>query len=124
MLLHRDVLGGWGSGTGGAGVAGALLYAGLTQAGLSPQTTLVIMLVVPLAMLLRYVSKILDTSHSVLGMFSTFAISSGSFNEPEIIKSVLLLPATSSCLFLLRPFLSGSLWHQDTRVRALRRGRG
>lgn len=57
MLLFRDVLGGWGSGTGGAGVAGALLYAGLTQAGLSPQTTLLIMLVVPLAMLLRYVWK-------------------------------------------------------------------
>lgn len=55
--LSRDVLGGWGSGTGGAGVAGALLYLALTQAGLSPQTTLLIMLVVPLAMLLRYAPK-------------------------------------------------------------------
>lgn len=49
----RDVLGGWGSGTGGAGVAGALLYSGLTQIGLSPQITLLIMLVVPFAMLIR-----------------------------------------------------------------------
>lgn len=50
----RDVLGGWGSGTGGAGVAGALLYSGLTQVGLTPQTTLLIMLVVPFAMLIRW----------------------------------------------------------------------
>ena len=49
----RDVLGGWGSGTGGAGVAGALLYSILTQVGLSPQVTVQIMLVVPFAMLIR-----------------------------------------------------------------------
>lgn len=54
VYYSRDVLGGWGSGTGGAGVAGALLYLALTQAGLSPKTTLLIMLVVPLAMLLSY----------------------------------------------------------------------
>ena len=52
-FYFRDVLGGWGSGTGGAGVAGALAYSGLTQAGLSPQITLLIMLVVPFAMLIR-----------------------------------------------------------------------
>ncbi|XP_053299152.1 battenin isoform X2 [Pleuronectes platessa] len=50
----RDVLGGWGSGTGGAGVAGALLYSVLTQVGLSPQVTVQIMLVVPFAMLISY----------------------------------------------------------------------
>uniref|UniRef100_A0A8C7QFI8 Battenin n=1 Tax=Oncorhynchus mykiss TaxID=8022 RepID=A0A8C7QFI8_ONCMY len=49
VFFSRDVLGGWGSGTGGAGVAGALLYSGLTQAGLSPRNTLLIMLVVPVA---------------------------------------------------------------------------
>ncbi len=49
----RDVLGGWGSGTGGAGVAGALLYSCLTQVGLSPQITILMMLVVPFAMLIR-----------------------------------------------------------------------
>lgn len=54
VYFSRDVLGGWGSGTGGAGVAGALLYSGLVQAGLSPQITLLIMLVVPLAMLVSY----------------------------------------------------------------------
>ncbi|KAE8283565.1 Battenin Protein CLN3 Precursor [Larimichthys crocea] len=54
VFFSRGVLGGWGSGTGGAGVAGALLYSGLTQAGLSPQVTLLIMLVVPLGMLISY----------------------------------------------------------------------
>lgn len=54
VFFSRDVLGGWGSGTGGAGVAGALLYSGLTQAGLSPRVTLLLMLVVPAAMLVSY----------------------------------------------------------------------
>ncbi|CAL8305258.1 unnamed protein product [Merluccius merluccius] len=53
-FFSRDVLEGWGSGTGGAGVAGALLYSALTQAGLSPRVTLLTMLVVPTAMLLSY----------------------------------------------------------------------
>ncbi|XP_008283958.1 battenin isoform X2 [Stegastes partitus] len=54
VYFNRDVLEGWGSGTGGAGVAGALLYSGLIQAGLSPQITLLIMLVVPVAMVVSY----------------------------------------------------------------------
>uniref|UniRef100_A0A3Q1FER8 Battenin n=1 Tax=Acanthochromis polyacanthus TaxID=80966 RepID=A0A3Q1FER8_9TELE len=54
VYFSRAVLGGWGSGTGGAGVAGSLLYSGLIQAGLSPRITLLIMLVVPLAMLVSY----------------------------------------------------------------------
>ncbi|XP_041718640.1 battenin isoform X1 [Coregonus clupeaformis] len=54
VFFSRDVLGGWGSGTGGAGVAGALLYSALTQAGLSPRDTLLIMLVVPVAMVISY----------------------------------------------------------------------
>ncbi|CAK6980557.1 battenin [Scomber scombrus] len=54
VYFSRDVLAGWGSGTGGAGVAGALLYSSLTQAGLSPQITLLIMLVVPFLMLISY----------------------------------------------------------------------
>ncbi|XP_026215297.1 battenin [Anabas testudineus] len=54
VFFSRDVLGGWGSGTGGAGVAGAFLYSGLTQVGLSPQVTLLIMLVVPFVMLISY----------------------------------------------------------------------
>ncbi|XP_069380688.1 battenin [Paralichthys olivaceus] len=56
VFFTRDVLGGWGSGTGGAGVAGAFLYSALTQVGLSPQLTLQIMLVVPFAMLISYFS--------------------------------------------------------------------
>ncbi|KAK2832754.1 hypothetical protein Q5P01_016643 [Channa striata] len=54
VFYTRDVLEGWGSGTGGAGVAGALLYSGLTQAGLSPRVTLLIMLVVPVFMFISY----------------------------------------------------------------------
>ncbi|XP_028254677.1 battenin-like [Parambassis ranga] len=54
VFFSRDVLEGWGSGTGGAGVAGALLYSGLIQLGLTPRITLLIMLVVPLAMLISY----------------------------------------------------------------------
>ncbi|XP_070778654.1 battenin [Enoplosus armatus] len=54
VFFSRDVLGGWGSGTGGAGVGGALLYSGLTQVGLSPKITLLIMLVIPFAMLISY----------------------------------------------------------------------
>uniref|UniRef100_A0A8B9JGQ2 Battenin n=1 Tax=Astyanax mexicanus TaxID=7994 RepID=A0A8B9JGQ2_ASTMX len=54
VYFSRDVLSGWGSGTGGAGVAGAFLYSALTQAGLSPRVTLLIMLIVPAAMLISY----------------------------------------------------------------------
>uniref|UniRef100_H3D912 Battenin n=1 Tax=Tetraodon nigroviridis TaxID=99883 RepID=H3D912_TETNG len=54
VFFSRDVLGGWGSGTGGAGVAGALLYSALTQLGLSPRVTLFIMLVIPFSMILSY----------------------------------------------------------------------
>ncbi|CAJ1075630.1 battenin isoform X2 [Xyrichtys novacula] len=54
VFYSRDVLAGWGSGTGGAGVAGAVLYALLTQVGLTPRVTLQIMLVVPVAMLASY----------------------------------------------------------------------
>ncbi|RXN03473.1 phosphoribosyl pyrophosphate synthase-associated 2 [Labeo rohita] len=49
-----DVLSGWGSGTGAAGVAGALLYSAFTQAGLTPQVTLWIMLVVPVILAVSY----------------------------------------------------------------------
>lgn len=49
-----EVVSYWSSGTGGAGLLGALSYLGLTQAGLSPPHTLLLMLSVPLAMLLSY----------------------------------------------------------------------
>ncbi|KAG7267941.1 hypothetical protein CRUP_017007 [Coryphaenoides rupestris] len=53
-FFSRNVLEGWGSGTGGAGVAGALIYSTLTQAGLTPRVTLLTLLVVPAGMLLTY----------------------------------------------------------------------
>ncbi|KAI5097181.1 battenin [Silurus meridionalis] len=54
VYFSSDVLNGWGSGTGGAGVAGALLYSAFTQAGLSPRTTLLLMLLVPALMTISY----------------------------------------------------------------------
>uniref|UniRef100_A0A8C9VSG3 Battenin n=1 Tax=Scleropages formosus TaxID=113540 RepID=A0A8C9VSG3_SCLFO len=54
VFFDGSVLGGWGSGTGGAGVIGAFLYSAFTQAGLSPRTTLLIMLVVPVVMTISY----------------------------------------------------------------------
>ncbi|XP_066498161.1 battenin isoform X2 [Hoplias malabaricus] len=54
VFFSNNVLSGWGSGTGGAGVAGAFLYSALTQAGLSPRITLLIMLLVPVVMLISY----------------------------------------------------------------------
>ncbi|TSK28025.1 Battenin [Bagarius yarrelli] len=54
VYFSSDVLSGWGSGTGGAGVAGAVLYSALTQAGLSPRVTLLIMLTVPAVMMISY----------------------------------------------------------------------
>uniref|UniRef100_A0A673IVH6 Battenin n=1 Tax=Sinocyclocheilus rhinocerous TaxID=307959 RepID=A0A673IVH6_9TELE len=54
VFFSRDVLSGWGSGTGAAGVAGASLYSAFTQAGLTPQVTLWIMLVVPVILAVSY----------------------------------------------------------------------
>uniref|UniRef100_A0A1A8FQ20 Battenin n=1 Tax=Nothobranchius korthausae TaxID=1143690 RepID=A0A1A8FQ20_9TELE len=54
VFFSRKVLQGWGSGTGAAGLVGALIYSGLIQVGLSPQVTLLIMLLFPVAMLLSY----------------------------------------------------------------------
>uniref|UniRef100_A0A3B4H8Z5 Battenin n=1 Tax=Pundamilia nyererei TaxID=303518 RepID=A0A3B4H8Z5_9CICH len=54
VYFSRSVLEGWGSGTGAAGLIGALLYSVLIQAGLSPQVTLLIMLVVPVTMVASY----------------------------------------------------------------------
>ncbi|XP_077475191.1 battenin isoform X3 [Stigmatopora argus] len=54
VFYKREVLAAWGSGTGGAGVAAALLYSGLAQVGISPQVTLLTMLIVPFTMLNSY----------------------------------------------------------------------
>ncbi|XP_077591366.1 battenin isoform X3 [Stigmatopora nigra] len=54
VFYKREVLAAWGSGTGGAGVAAALLYSGLVQVGISPQVTLLTMLIVPFTMLNSY----------------------------------------------------------------------
>ncbi|XP_065204244.1 battenin-like [Planococcus citri] len=50
----KSVLSGWSSGTGGAGFFGSLTYAGLMMAGLTPRTTLFLLLVVPLTMAISF----------------------------------------------------------------------
>uniref|UniRef100_A0A182U508 Battenin n=1 Tax=Anopheles melas TaxID=34690 RepID=A0A182U508_9DIPT len=45
--FNKNVISTWSSGTGGAGIAGSLSYTGLTGLGLTPKTTILIMLVVP-----------------------------------------------------------------------------
>ncbi|XP_041828376.1 battenin [Melanotaenia boesemani] len=62
VFFNRNVLEGWGSGTGAAGVAGAVLYSGLIQEGLSPRVTLLIMLVVPLLMIVSYFGLLVPVS--------------------------------------------------------------
>ena len=54
LYCHSDVVSTWSSGTGAAGVAGALSYAGLTAIGVTPRTTLLVMISVPVIMLFRY----------------------------------------------------------------------
>ncbi|KAK2501505.1 hypothetical protein MC885_013289 [Smutsia gigantea] len=53
-IYPRAVISWWSSGTGGAGLLGALSYLGLTQAGLSPQHTLLSMLGIPALLLASY----------------------------------------------------------------------
>lgn len=53
-FFDKNVISTWSSGTGGAGVFGALAYAGITQAGVSPRNTILIMLVVPALFAISY----------------------------------------------------------------------
>ncbi|XP_069508205.1 battenin isoform X2 [Ambystoma mexicanum] len=53
-FFHSDVVSWWSSGTGGAGIFGSLSYLGLTWAGLSPQNTLLVMLIIPVLLLVSY----------------------------------------------------------------------
>ncbi|XP_033647344.1 battenin-like isoform X3 [Asterias rubens] len=53
-FYEKNVVSTWSSGTGAAGFIGSLAYAGLTEAGLSPRNSLLVMLVVPLSMIISY----------------------------------------------------------------------
>jgi len=55
VSVYRSQVSTWSSGAGAAGVVGALSYAGLTALRVSPQTTLLIMIVVPCLLLLTSV---------------------------------------------------------------------
>jgi len=47
---HKNVISTWSSGTGASGLLGAVSYAAITSAGISPRTTVLLMLVVPIMM--------------------------------------------------------------------------
>jgi battenin len=48
-------LGSWSSGTGGAGIVGSFSYAAITTAGVSPSSTILIMLIIPTLMSFSYI---------------------------------------------------------------------
>ncbi|KAA0185169.1 Battenin [Fasciolopsis buskii] len=50
-FFHKDCVSAWSSGTGAAGLVGALVYASLTTAT-SPETALLILTLVPVALVL------------------------------------------------------------------------
>uniref|UniRef100_A0A7N6BSU4 Battenin n=1 Tax=Anabas testudineus TaxID=64144 RepID=A0A7N6BSU4_ANATE len=111
VFFSRDVLGGWGSGTGGAGVAGAFLYSGLTQVGLSPQVTLLIMLVVPFVML---ISLLLNncTGHVVFPLIVTVDRSTGCLTFTEklcIIKGLLKFVFPLGLVYFAEYFINQGL---------------
>ncbi|XP_027215665.2 battenin isoform X2 [Penaeus vannamei] len=55
MWSHiQNVVSTWSSGTGAAGLFGALSYAGFTSAGLTPRTTVLLMLIIPVIMSLSF----------------------------------------------------------------------
>jgi len=54
FFKNKNVISTWSSGTGGAGFFGSLSYAALTSLGLSPSTTLYILLVVPALMTITF----------------------------------------------------------------------
>lgn len=86
---------GWGSGTGAAGIGGSLGYAGLTSAGLTPRTTILIMTFIPILMIISYIllpsyknrTKYENLDESAI--ISNDEIKDASFesNELDIIKS-------------------------------------
>nr|XP_020648511.1 battenin isoform X1 [Pogona vitticeps]XP_020648512.1 battenin isoform X1 [Pogona vitticeps] len=63
-FFDSTVVSAWSSGTGGAGLIGALSYLGLTEAGLSPRHTLLIMMVVPVIMQASYCFLLAPPPHA------------------------------------------------------------
>ncbi|XP_069840559.1 battenin isoform X2 [Dendropsophus ebraccatus] len=61
-FFYSDVVSWWSSGTGGAGILGALSYLGLTEAGLSPRNSLLVMLIIPALLLISYFFLLLPPS--------------------------------------------------------------
>lgn len=77
---HENVVSTWSSGTGAAGVFGAVTFAVLTSAGLTPRTSVLIMLVVPLIM---SVSFWVILTHPVRTKCRSPCMKYGSISEEE-----------------------------------------
>ncbi|XP_028842641.1 battenin [Denticeps clupeoides] len=87
VFFSWHVLNGWGFGTGAAGVGGALLYSLFTQVGLSPQVTLLTMLVFPVVMALSYF-LCLEFPTSFPQFREGGGLSAGSERQPLMIEDV------------------------------------
>lgn len=58
FFVARNVVSTWSSGTGAAGLFGSVSFAVFTSAGLSPRSAVLLMLVVPMVMGLRWVENL------------------------------------------------------------------
>jgi len=94
---HRNVVSTWSSGTGASGLLGAVSFAAITSAGMSPRTTVLLMLIVPVFMSVTFFF-ILEHGHTKVHVPSVVASCNESDTEhllPQENEQRSLLPARS-----------------------------
>lgn len=96
--FHKNVISAWSSGTGGAGLFGAVSYAGLTAMGLSPQKTVLTMLIAPGLMVLSFYFLLDHPQQDSFQCLSLKPLSDASNTESEV--SLLTMPNTLDVLTL------------------------
>ena len=98
---------GWASGTGGAGFIGSFGYAMLTSLGLTPSTTILIMLVIPVIMCISYIMlpSIEFTKFRNQNIESDREIENKQSKSNETLISVKKLGFIKQKLELMRPLL-------------------
>ncbi|XP_069591031.1 battenin isoform X1 [Ranitomeya imitator] len=84
-FFTSDVVSWWSSGTGGAGILGALSYLGLTAAGLSPRSSLLVMLIIPALLLISYFVLLVPPSSLPRWKFPASYISSDRSDERPLL---------------------------------------
>lgn len=85
VSYDRNVLSGWSSGTGAAGLTGALTYAALTSLDFAPETTMLLMLIVPMIQLITFCVMLEEPNG--LWMNFTYASSTTSLIDQNIVQS-------------------------------------